>query len=276
MLMTKQALFLLIAFTLAACHPQEPAQNAAQSTAARVGEQTITEADLAARRALLSKEDREFSNTPIGRQNLLQIITREKLIQIAAQEEGLDKTPEYLSLLQDKRQQLDEIYQDFARYNLEQYWYDKQQTSGLTAVSDKEIDEYYKKYPYEMTVKQIILDNAQTADQVLRTLKGSPGRWKEMERQYSVAPESLRQLSFMPGEYLADIEVIAANSPTGSVQGFFKTPQGFHIIMKTSEKRLPRQEAEPRIREVLENKKTDEALEALKNKYEVVIYEKSE
>ena len=46
--------------------------------------------------------------------------------------------------------------------------------------------------------------------------------------------------------------------------------------MKTSEKRLPRQEAEPRIREVLENKKTDEALEALKNKYEVVIYEKSE
>lgn len=276
MLMTKQALFLLIAFTLAACHPQESAQNAAQSTAARVGEQTITEADLAARRALLSKEDREFSNTPIGRQNLLQIITREKLIQIAAQEEGLDKTPEYLSLLQDKRQQLDEIYQDFARYTLEQFWYDKQQTGGLTAVSDKEVDEYYKKYPYEMTVKQIILDNAQTADQVLRTLKGSPGRWKEMERQYSVAPESLRQLSFMPGEYLADIEVIAANSPTGSVQGFFKTPQGFHIIMKTSEKRLPRQEAEPRIREVLENKKTDEALEALKNKYEVVIYEKSE
>ena len=97
-----------------------------------------------------------------------------------------------------------------------------------------------------------------------------------MERQYSVAPESVRQLSFMPGEYLADIEVIAANSPTGSVQGFFKTPQGFHIIMKTSEKRLPRKEAEPRIRKVLENKKTDEALEALKNKYEVVIYEKSE
>ena len=120
------------------------------------------------------------------------------------------------------------------------------------------------------------MDNAQTADQVLRALKASPSRWKELERQYSSAPETLKTLSFMPGEYLTDIEVIAANSPAGSVQGFFKTAQGFHIIMKTNEKRLSRKEAEPRIREVLENKKLDNVLESLKNKYEVVIYEKSE
>ena len=127
-----------------------------------------------------------------------------------------------------------------------------------------------------MTIKQIIIDNAQTADQVLRALKSSPRRWKELERQYSVAPESLRQITVMPGEYLPDIEVIAANSPMGSVQGFFKTAQGFHIIMKTSDKRLSRKDAEPRIRQVLEDRKLDKVLDSLKNKYEVVIYEKSE
>ena len=46
--------------------------------------------------------------------------------------------------------------------------------------------------------------------------------------------------------------------------------------MKTSDKRLSRKDAEPRIRQVLENKKLDDVLNTLKNKYEVVIYEKSE
>lgn len=247
-----------------------------EGTAARVGGETITQQDIDARTALLSKEDREFAKTPIGRQNLLQIITREKLISAAAKEEGLDQSDIYLSLMDDKRAQMAEIYQQFAEQTLERMWYDKLQEAGVTAVTDEEIAEYYKKYPYEMTVRQIIVDNAQTADQVLRALKASPSRWKELERQYSSAPETLKTLSFMPGEYLANIEVIAANSPAGSVQGFFKTAQGFHIIMKTNEKRLSRKEAEPRIREVLENKKLDNVLESLKNKYEVVIYEKSE
>ena len=245
-------------------------------TAARVGKETITEQDVNDRLALLSEDDRQFAKTPIGRQNLLQIITREKLIAAAAKDERLDQSDVYLSIMEDKRAQMADIYNQFGAQTLEQLWYNELREKGETAVSDEEIAAYYDKYPYEMTIKQIIIDNAQSADQVLRALKASPRRWNELERQYSVAPDSLKQLSFMPGEYLPNIEVIAANSPTGSVQGFFKTAQGFHIIMKTREKRLSRKEAEPRIREVLENKKLDKVLDSLKNKYEVVIYEKSE
>ena len=80
----------------------------------------------------------------------------------------------------------------------------------------------------------------------------------------------------MPGEYLDNIAVIAANSPSGKPQGFFKTAQGFHIIMKTGERRLNLKTAAPRIRAILENQKTDAALNALKNKYKVVIYEQDE
>ena len=268
--------FLLAALLLAAWGCQKAEQTVPAEVAVRIGDETITEQDVNERLALLSKDDREFAQTPIGRQNLLQIIAREKLIQTAAKDAGLDQSDVYLSIMEDKRAQRADIYAQFGRQTLEQLWYNDLKEKGETAVTDEEIAAYYKKYPYEMTIKQIIIDNAQTADQVLRALKASPGRWRELERQYSVAPESLRKLSFMPGEYLANIEVIAANSAAGSVQGFFKTSQGFHIIMKTSEKRLSRKDAEPRIREVLENKKLDNVLDVLKKKYEVVIYEKSE
>ena len=122
-----------------------------------------------------------------------------------------------------------------------------------------------------MTIKQIIVDNAQTADQVLRTLKAYPSRWKEMERQYSTAPEALKQFSFMPGEYLDNIAVIAANSPSGKPQGFFKTAQGFHIIMKTGEERLTYNQAKERIRQILEKQKMDAYLNSLKSKYRVEV-----
>ncbi len=267
---------LIAVLCLAVWGCKKAADTIPDDAAARVGRETITEEDIAARTALLSEDDRAFAKTPIGRQNLLQIITREKLIAAAAKDEQLDQSDVYLSIMEDKRAQLADIYRQFGEQTLEQLWYDELKEKGDTAVTDEEIDAYYDKYPYEMTIQQIIIDNAQTADQVLRALKASPRRWNELERQYSCAPDALRKLSFMPGEYLPDIEVIAANSPTNSVQGFFKTAQGFHIIKKTGEKRLSRKAAEPRIREVLENKKLDKILDALKNKYEVVIYEKSE
>lgn len=237
---------------------------------------TITEQDVRTHMAVLSKQDAAFARTPIGRQNLMQAILREKLMVADALAQGLDKTDDFRTLSAAKRKQLTEIYQTYLHQLLEDLWYQKQRESFQ--ISDEEIAAYYKKYPYEMTVKQIIVDNAETADQVLRTLKHSPGRWREMERQYSVAPEAIRaqNFTFMPGEFLPEIEVITANSASGSVQGFIKTALGFHIIMKTGEKRLSQTEAAPRIRTVLENKKLDEKLEALQNKYEVTIYDENE
>ena len=274
----KKALFFLFCFSLlTACqNSTEPATEI--PAVGRVGQENITEEDVRSRLLLLSEEDRNFAQSPIGRQNLLHIIAREKLIAAATKEEKLDESDIYLTLLEDKRTQLADIYQEYAAQLLEQMWYDSLQEKGLLSVSKEEIDNYYDKYPYEMTVRQIIVDNAQTADQVLRTLKNSPSRWREMARQYSVAPQAIREesFSFMPGEFLPEIEVIAANSPSGSVQGFIKTAQGFHIIMKSGEKRLSRKDAEPRIRAVLEGKKLDELLENLKKKHEVVIYEKAE
>ncbi len=269
---------LLCLLALGACRKPQEAPGAEPKNSSRPDVPAITEQDVQQRLNFLSKQDADFAQTPIGRQNLVQIILREKLIQTDALAQGLDQSADYQKLSTDKRMQLNEIYQTYTRQLLEDLWYEKQRAAGALQVTDEEINDYYKKYPYEMTVQQIIVDNAETADQVLRTLKRSPSKWKEMSRQYNVAPEEIRntKFTFMPGEFLPEIEVIAATSSNGSVQGFIKTALGFHIIMKTHEKRLSKNEAEPRIRAVLENKKLDEVISNLQNKYEVMIYAQNE
>ncbi len=271
-------------FTLlfCACQPAEsvsttPEASSAAPKSSVASSKMVSQKDIEERLPFLSPQDRAFASTPIGRQNLLQVIAREKLIALAAQEEGLTKHPDYLTLLTEKRAKLDKIYQDYAAQTLETLWYERHRQNGALTITEEEINDYHQKYPYEMTIRQIIVDNAETADQLLRSLKGSPARWNELSRQYNKAPESMQgEIAFMPGEFLPDIEAIAANSAVGSVQGFFKTAYGFHIIKKTGEKRLSLSEATPRIQAVLENRKLDGLLKNLQNKYEVIIYDKDE
>lgn len=252
--------------------------SAEQTTEVQVGPLSVSRQDFEERVALLPEEDRTFAATSVGRRNLLNLMAREKLAVLDAKDKGLDRSDIYLTALEDKRRQLAEIYQSFSEDLLIRLWEERLQEQGITHVTEEEINAYYKKYPYEMTIKQIIIPDAQTADAVYRELKHNKSRWKELERQYSTAPyrSKNKEFSFMPGEFIAELEVIAANSPAGSVQGFIKTAQGFHIIMKTAEKRLSLKDAAPRIRAILENQKTDAALNALQNKYKVVIYEQDE
>ncbi len=268
------ALFAVICLGLSACHKEQKAPQEEPVAAARVGSVTITEQDIENSLNLLSEQDRKFAQTPIGHQNLVQILTREKLVLQDARATGFEQDKEYQQALAQKRAELDAIFEQFKQEALIRTWYEK--NGQQLAPSEKEIKEYYDQYPYEMTIKQIIIDNAQTADQMLRTLKASPGRWNEIARKHSVAPASLKTLTFMPGEYLENLEVVAANSPIGKVQGFFKTPQGFHIIMKTGEKKLSLKEATPRIEQILMNQRLDELFDTLKTQYEVIIYDKNE
>ena len=274
-------IFILFTLFASACQKtdsQSPApETAAPDIAAKVGPAVITEQDLENKLIFLPEEDRDFAKTSLGRTNFINALVREKLAELAAKDAKLDESDAYLSTLEDKRAQLKEIYEDFAQQTLIRSWYEQLEESGVTAVTEEEMKDYFDKYPYEMTIKQIIISNAETADQVLRALKNSPSRWKELERQYSVAPEETRgkEFSFMPGEFIPEIEVIAANSASGSVQGFVKTSQGFHIIMKTREKRLSFKDAKERIAQILRMQKEDAVLNDLKNKYEVFVYEKN-
>lgn len=255
---------------------QEP--ESATTVLAQVGSEKITLAQINHLVAGLEKEDQEFAKTAVGKRNFLQLLIREKLATLDAKAKELDKEELYLNDLEEKRRQLTDIYKEYATQLLLRSWDEYNTTRGRVKVTEEEIAAYFKKYPYEMTIKQIILDDAQTADSVWRELKRNKNRWNELERQYSIAPARShgKQFSFMPGEFITELEVIAANSPVGSVQGFVKTAQGFHIIMKVAERRLTLQEASARIRTILQNQKSDAILESLQNKYKVIIYEQDD
>ena len=262
---------------LGACQDKTAPQAPDPDAAGQVAHQTISQAEVEKRATLLGEKDQKFAQTDLGKQALLQTIAREKLILADAQATKLDKQPDYQQFLQQERARLEEAYQTFSDELLSRIWYEAQtQMGGPAYVTSEEMEDYFKKYHYEMTIKQIIVDNAQTAEAVLRTLKSAPSQWNTMANQYGITPQELKTLSFMPGEYLPELEVVAANSAIGKVQGFFKTPLGFHIIMKTDEKRLKWEDAQPRIREVLENQKIDALLDKLKTKYEVILYDKNE
>lgn len=274
--MKKLLVILIPILCFTAC--EKPAQtDAPEDVVAQVGPLFITQQEFDAKTLEMDKDDQDFVKTPIGRGNFINLLVREKLALLSAKDSKIEQSDLYQTSLDQKRQQLDEIYQQYADDLLLQMWHNALKEQGLLNIADEEIAAYHKKYPYEMTVKQIIIGNAQTADQVFRALRGAPSRWNELEAQYSAAPEQIRkkEITFMPGEYLPEIETVAANSPTGSVQGFIKTAQGFHIIMKTREKRLSLKDASSRIRTILENQKIDAVLNGLQNKYEVVIYAKN-
>ncbi len=264
----------VLCLSISACHKEEkPAQEGVPNPRASGKNITITQQDIQNGLDLLDEQDRKFAQTSFGKQNLLQILAREKLILQDARSSKLEENEEYQAALKQKRAELDTVYDHFAQEALVRTWYEQKEKE--IEPSEKEIKVYYNKYPYEMTIKQIIVDNAQTADQTLKILKGSPGRWNEISRQQNKAPAALQTITFMPGEYLDNLEAVAANSSIGKVQGFFKTPQGFHIIMKTGENRLSLEQATPRIRQILINQRLDKLLDTLKTKYEVVIYDEN-
>ena len=276
-------LFLLVPVLFCSCHKSQPQDlssqdNTAETIVAQVGPVDKKKKQLDDRLSVLSKEDQDFAQTAVGRRNFIQLLVREQLIALDAQDEKIDQSDVYLTALEDKRSQLRDIYNEYATLLLGRLWQESMAEKGILSVTDEEIAAYYDKYPYEMTIKQLIIPDAETADAVWRELKRSKSRWKELEHQYSKAPEQSKgqEITFMPGEFIPELEVIAANSPTGSVQGFVKTAQGFHIIMKTRERRLSLKDAAPRIRTILEKQKEDAALNALQNKYKVVIYEQDE
>ena len=115
----------LTACVLSACQKQSAAPAQAEDAAAQIGTVVITEQEVENAIPFLAKEDQKFVKTPIGRQNLVQILTREKLILQDAQANGLDQDPNYQALLAEKRAELDQIYEQFAQRALADFWYEK-------------------------------------------------------------------------------------------------------------------------------------------------------
>ncbi len=279
----KKILFLALILSCAACTPkqenptQEPLVYTDSPVLAYVDNQPITQEDFDKAANNLNDSFKKFVTTKSGRANFLSFLISEKLLLVDAKNRGIDSTPEYraeIAALEEAQKNALETAKNFA---LRRDLLETLSKDGTLGVSEEEIKAYYKKYPYEITIKQFIISDSQKAADVMKQMRNvrSVSKFADFARQFSDEPLAKKSGGdmppFIPGEYLPQIEVPAANSKLMEVQGFITTAQGNHIFMKTAEKRLTYNEAKDRIKMIIENQKLDTYLNSLNKKYNISV-----
>lgn len=274
----KKLLLPILALTLCACNQKQEEQNTPQAPVlAQISGEAITEADFNAQAAELDDSFKKFLQTDIGKENFLNYLINEKLMLKAAKDAGLEQNPDYIKEIQDIETEQKIRLEKAKAYALNRLLLQKLYEDGTIAVSEEEIKAYHKKYPYQIYLLEILLTDPKEAADVTRAIRNSKTKqtFEDAVKKFSKDPVSKKNKGalepFIPGEYLPQIEVAAANTPTYQVQGFIKTPRGFHIIMKTGEERLTYNQAKERIRQILEKQKMDAYLNSLKSKYRVEV-----
>ncbi|MBQ4493699.1 MAG: peptidylprolyl isomerase [Elusimicrobiaceae bacterium] len=274
------SLYILI-ICLCAClqkeAPNEQPNILPQNVLAKVAGYTITQEEFDERAALLDPAFKNYISTPLGKQNFLNYLISERLLQQEALFKNLQEDPEYKKEIENLIKQQEIALKRTKEFLLKKTLMDHIYNEGIIYVSEEEIKAYHKKYPYEIKILQILLNDALEAAQVMNAVKNTKTQnsFKEAVMKFSKDPLVKQNKGalppFIPGEYLSEIEVPAANSATGQVQGFIQTPLGFHIIMKVGEDRLTYDKAKERIKTILEKQKLDKYLNSLKEKYGVEV-----
>ena len=263
---------------LCACEKM-PLNNNTQSgdVLATVAGEPITKTDFETEASSLDDSFQKYLDTDIGRENFLNYLINEKLIIKAAKDSGLEKDPKYIKEIKDIEDQQKRSLAKAKEYSLSRLMAQKLYDDGTIAVSEEEIKAYHDKYPYQIYLMEIVLQDAKEAADVTRAIRNAKTKqtFQDAVKRFSKDPVSKQNKGelppFIPGEYLPQIEVAAANTPAYQVQGFIKTPRGFHIIMKTGEEKLSYNKAKDRIKEILERQKMDAYLNSLKGKYGVEV-----
>ncbi|MDR0291228.1 MAG: peptidylprolyl isomerase [Elusimicrobium sp.] len=277
--------FLCLVIFVAACKKEISAPERPEGTLAEVGGVYITQGDMDNAVAAQTPQSQKYAKTSFGQEGVLDVLVREQLMTAAAKSNNIEQNPVYKNTIDGMQRDFDARLADAKKYNLIKILTDALRENGTIAVSQQEIDDYYKKYKYEITIRQMVIPSAQDAEAALRELNATPSaskqaRFIELTKKYSVDPQAdldKGQLyTFIPGEYLPEIENAAANSPVNTVQGFIKTKRGFHIIYKVGEQNVTKKDAQGRIAKIIENQKLDKYLDGLTDKYKVEVYKSYE
>ncbi|GHT41566.1 putative peptidyl-prolyl cis-trans isomerase [Bacteroidia bacterium] len=277
------AAFLCFIFFAAGCKKEEVENNRPEDALAGVSGVYIMQGDVDDIVAAQLPAEQKYLKTSFGQEGVLDILVKEQLMLADARGNNMEENPVYKKAIEDMESDFRLRLNEAKKNNLLKIWRDTLREKGVISVSQQEIDDYYKKYKYEMTIRQMLIPDAQTAELVLRELKASSSkeaRFIELAKKYSVDPQADMEkgqlYTFIPGEYLPEIENAAANSAAGSVQGFIKTKRGFHIIYKVKESGITKKDAQDRIIRIIENQKLDDYMNGIVEKYKVEVYKNYE
>lgn len=236
---------------------------------AKVGPEKITESYLKQKLEEISPNAQSYLATKPGRKQFLDILVNEKLMLLAAKKSETARSEEYKKRIAAMEADLKEKLQYYKDFLLAKMWVENLR-EGPIKVAPAEIDEYFAKYPYEITVEHIILPTYEEAEAVMKKVKGGAD-FAKTARERSIDKDNVRLPPVIFGEFMPELEEMAFKMRPGEIQGVVKTPLGFHILKKVSQTRLDQTLSRERIQRVLEKKKFDAYLAKFQKKMKVEV-----
>ena len=261
--------FICAALTCA-CSGSKPPQGAI----AKVGKTFITQAEFENKLNDVSPDFRSYALSRNGKKQFLEILIREKLALLAATNSKTSKSQEYLHNMEQREQELQARLQEYRDYLLTKIWVEQLKKDGTLGVTEEDIRQYHKKYPYEVSISHILVGSAQEGEDMLKAVRGGKNfasLAKEKSLDAATAPNGGQVPPFIIGQFLPELEAAAAGMRAGETQGVFKSKFGYHVIKKHGENDIPLENARERIRLVLEKTKFDSYINSLQDKYKVEV-----
>jgi peptidyl-prolyl cis-trans isomerase C len=220
--------FLSLALALALCLSGGLGVSMAQDNKvlAKVGNETITEADLAAVAASMGEQFGGLNLTPEARKEILEHLVNIFAVAAQAEQEGMDKDPSVKKLL------------DFTRKDLLAHLYRNKVAKGLPEPSEAEAKAFYDKNQSQYSIlgsahlHHILVKDEKDAKEVLKRLKKGD-KFADVAAQVSLCDSKLKggDLEWKPkGTHVKEIDDVTYSMAIGEIAGPVQSKFGWHIL----------------------------------------------
>jgi peptidyl-prolyl cis-trans isomerase C len=206
---------------------QKPSANLNQPVAV-VNGYTINQAELNALVGMLNERVQARMKTEAGRQEIVNHMVDEYLLEEAALQQGLDKDVDVAGALAAARRQV--LVDALANKVIDK-----------VNVTDEQIKQWYSLHlsdlmqPEAVQVKHILVKDKKDAEKLLAKLKKDKTQFSKLAMDNSLDPGTKAQggeLGFITrGQTVPEFEKAAFNTPVGELSSIVETQFGFHILL---------------------------------------------
>jgi peptidyl-prolyl cis-trans isomerase C len=204
---------------------------------ARIGNETVTDADLKEMVNVVPENFRRFYETPEGRKKTIDYVVNIYVLAAEAEKQGMDKTPAVTRLL------------NFTKKDLLARLYLDNMTKNLETPSEAEAKTFYEQnkaqyaVPESVHLHHILVKTDKEAKDVLGRLKKGE-KFPDLASQVSICPSKAKggNLDWLPrGSLVKEIEDVAFTMKNGEITGPVQTKFGYHVLLLEDKK--PAQES---------------------------------
>ncbi|MDR1684670.1 MAG: hypothetical protein LBR90_04345 [Elusimicrobiota bacterium] len=179
----------LLAFAACESRQRQPAPQNALAAAAGA---YITQEDFDKKAAQYDADFQKFIATEPGRQNFLNFLINDAILNAAARDSGIADSAAYKEEIEALKAQQAQAFKERQEMLLKELFTKKLLEDGTTAVSEEEIRAYHRRYPYQIRLLHILLPDAAQAERVMRNMGRSPNRaeFEAAAKRYSIDPQT--------------------------------------------------------------------------------------